>query len=105
MARKWYGLVYVNPDGFCDEGFIVVDTDEGACAEYAHTFDPRGVLEALGGEEPGPADLPRYEIVPLTEAEAEVYEKTEAEPNNDGVADYEMWEEREAQRWAEGYRR
>lgn len=104
MAKKWYALVYVNPDGFRDEGFLIVDNDEGACAEYAHTFDPRGVLEALGDEEPGPADLPRYEVVSLTEAEAEEFE-AEAETDNDGVADYETWQAREAERWAEGYGR
>jgi len=97
MAKmKWYGLVYVNRDGFRDEGFIIVDTDEGACAEYAHTWDPRGIFEGDG--EPGPTDCPRYEIVPLTDAEANEYERAEAETDNDGVADYETWLSRRMER-------
>ena len=92
--RKWYGLVYVDANGVREPEFVLIDTEDG-CAEYANTYDPRGVLEAFGDEEPGPEDLPRYEIVPLTEAEADAIEKAEAEiAEDEAVADYETWSER-----------
>ena len=100
MAKlKWYGLVYYDGRGNLESGFLYADTDEGFVAEYAATWDPRGVFED-SEEEPGPEDFPRYEIIPLTASEYRKWKKTtrpEVGPENDGVADYETWLEHRMQ--------